>query len=107
MKKIFDDFTHCYSLSKTLRFRLIPQLKTSENIKKYNIISDGEKRSNNYHDVKPLFDRCHRQFIDLSLKDFEQIESLCRQRQMHLKLSKGYSFRILPALHKGYIHLPF
>ena len=71
MKKIFDDFTHCYSLSKTLRFRLIPQLKTSENIKKYNIISDGEKRSNNYHDVKPLFDRCHRQFIDLSLKDFE------------------------------------
>lgn len=71
MKKIFDDFTHCYSLSKTLRFRLIPQLKTSENIKKYNIISDGEKRSNNYQDVKPLFDRCHRQFIDLSLKDFE------------------------------------
>ena len=68
MKNIFDDFTHCYPISKTLQFSLIPIGKTEEHIKSAGIIEEDRVRSEIYEQVKPLIDRCHRNYIDNSFR---------------------------------------
>lgn len=44
MNTIFDDFTNCYQVSKTLRFSLLAIGKTSEHIKKDGIIAEDAER---------------------------------------------------------------
>ena len=93
----FDSFTNLYSLSKTLRFELIPQGKTKETFEAYiKAITDSEKddeyiareameglayegnllaqdkiRDTDYKIVKKVFDEYHRDFIKKALEDFE------------------------------------
>ncbi len=67
MKNIFADFTHCYSVSKTLRFSLLPQGKTLENTEKFGIISEGEEKSKLYKEAKVIFDKCHKAYIEEAL----------------------------------------
>ena len=66
MKKI-DKFTNKYSISKTLRFRLIPQGKTLEYFNKRYLASDVE-RSDEYQIVKEYIDRYHKTFIEKKIK---------------------------------------
>ncbi len=64
----FADFTHKYQVSKTLRFELIPQGKTLENLKKMDLVAEDKARSENYKALKPVIDRIYKYFIEESLK---------------------------------------
>ena len=52
MRGLYDDFTNLYSVSKTLRFELIPQGETKDNIEKEGLIEEDFIRSDNYKKVK-------------------------------------------------------
>lgn len=67
MRKI-DKFTNQYPLSKTLRFRLIPQGKTEENFDTMEMLQEDEQRAEDYGKVKGMIDRYHKKFIEDSLK---------------------------------------
>ena len=69
MKK-FNDFTKVYSLSKTLRFELIPIAGTKEAIAKSGIIEQDRHRDIVYEEAKDIIDRYHKYFIDSVLDDF-------------------------------------
>lgn len=62
-------FTNLYSLSKTLRFELIPQRETLENIKKSGILEQDDNRAEKYKRVKQIIDEYHKCFIEKSLKN--------------------------------------
>jgi len=64
-----SEFTKKYQVQKTLRFELIPQGKTLENLKRSRFLSDDEKRSENYKKAKPVIDKIYKQFIENSLTD--------------------------------------
>lgn len=63
MKKI-DSFTNCYSLSKTLRFKLIPVGETQKNFELNNMLEKDEQRAEYYTKAKKLIDGYHRYYID-------------------------------------------
>lgn len=67
----FDKFIHQYQVSKTLRFALIPQGETLENItkNKNNVLQEDDERQKNYEKVKPILDRIYKVFAEESLKD--------------------------------------
>lgn len=52
MSNIYSNFTKQYSVSKTLRFELIPQGKTLINIQNNQIINEDEQRAEDYERVK-------------------------------------------------------
>ena len=79
-KSVFDDYTKQYSVSKTLKFELIPQGETLENILKTGVLGEDEHRQESYKKVKKLIDEYHKVFIS------EALEGL------HLDLSR---FKIL------------
>ena len=68
---VFNQFTGLYSLSKTLRFDLIPIDKTLENIEKKGLIAQDEQRAREYEQVKDIIDRYHKQFIKMCLSNFK------------------------------------
>ena len=55
-KKLFDQMTSLYSLSKTLRFELKPVGRTLENLDNNKIVSNDIKKAIAYKDNKPLLD---------------------------------------------------
>ncbi len=59
-------FTNLYSLSKTLRFELIPQGKTLENIQKSGILEQDNSRAEKYEKIKKIIDDYHKFFIEKS-----------------------------------------
>ena len=61
------NFTNLYSLSKTLRFELIPQGKTLEHIQEKGLLSQDEKRAESYKKVKKIIDEYHKEFIEKAL----------------------------------------
>lgn len=63
MKKI-DQFTNCSSMSKTMRFGLIPIGATYENFLNKHLLDEDEERAEIYPDVKKLMDSYHKKFID-------------------------------------------
>lgn len=70
MKTIFDDFTKKYSVSKTLRFGLIPQGKTKEHIKSQKFLEDDEDLAKKYKQAKKIIDEYHKEFISNKLSSF-------------------------------------
>lgn len=66
MKKI-DHFINQYSLSKTLRFSLIPVGKTEENFEKKMLLQEDEKRAADYVEIKQYIDEYHKFFIQAAL----------------------------------------
>ena len=62
MKKI-DMFKNKYSVSKTIRFRLIPQGNTLANFEK-NYLENDEQRAKEYELVKEYINRYHQAFIE-------------------------------------------
>lgn len=73
MKKI-DKFTNQYSLSKTLRFSLIPIGKTEENFNNALLLEKDKERAQKYDKVKKYIDRYHKHFIDEILSGLQLTE---------------------------------
>ena len=69
-------YTNLYPVSKTLRFRLIPQGKTLENFEKNKIGESDERREAEYALVKKMMDNYHKQFIDKSMNSFSFSDSM-------------------------------
>lgn len=60
---LFEDFTHLYPLSKTVRFELKPIGRTLEHIHAKNFLSQDETMADMYQKVKVILDDYHRDFI--------------------------------------------
>ena len=64
IKKI-DSFINQYQLSKTLRFKLIPQGETLANFKKNNILEADKNRADNFNAIRKFADELlHKSFIE-------------------------------------------
>lgn len=78
---VFKDFTNCTPVQKTLRFKLIPQGKTLENIKNSGFLERDEKRYQDSKIVQGFIDDLCREFIDNALEavhidNWEKLEEL-------------------------------
>ncbi|MBP7218971.1 MAG: type V CRISPR-associated protein Cas12a/Cpf1 [Paludibacteraceae bacterium] len=71
MKESLSHFSGLYSLSKTLRFELIPQGKTLDYIQKNGLLSQDEHRADSYKLVKKIIDEYHKAFIEQALDGLE------------------------------------
>lgn len=71
MKESLSHFSGLYSLSKTLRFELIPQGKTLDYIHKNGLLSQDEHRADSYKLVKKIIDEYHKAFIEKALDGLE------------------------------------
>ena len=60
-----------FSLSKTLRFALIPVGKTEVNFDMAQVLRSDERRAELYAKVKSYIDSYHRAFIEKSLSTFK------------------------------------
>ena len=69
MKKI-DQFINQYSLSKTLRFKLIPVGDTLKNFELKHMLDQDKERAENYSKVKKFIDAYHRVYIEKVLSAF-------------------------------------
>lgn len=74
-----ENFTNKYSLSKTLRFELIPQGKTLHYIQKNGLLKQDEERTESYKKVKKIIDEYHKYFIKKSLENFKLNQELLQQ----------------------------
>lgn len=78
----YTDFTNQFPLQKTLRFELIPQGKTEEQIRETRneegatLLERDHKRAENYQNAKKIIDIYHRYHIEeaLSLVDFKNLD---------------------------------
>lgn len=64
---IYNEFTHKYKLSKTLRFQLIPQGETQHFLEEHKVVEKDTRKDEAYQQLKPLIDNLHREFINVSL----------------------------------------
>lgn len=71
MSNLYSNLHNFYSVQKTLRFELIPQGKTLENMEKSEILKSDEHRAEIYSKVKKYCDEYHKIFIDKCLKNVE------------------------------------
>lgn len=85
---IYDKFTNLYSLSKTLRFELIPQGKTLENMKDNHVIEDDKKRAESYKKAKKLIDEYHKSFINECMENYE-IDNRDLEQYYHMYMDKN------------------
>lgn len=68
-------FTNLYTLSKTLRFELIPIGKTLEYVQQNGLLTQDEQRADSYKKVKKIIDEYHKAFIERVLCNFKlQVE---------------------------------
>lgn len=65
-----NEFINKYSISKTLRFSLIPIGKTAENFDSKLLLIEDEKRAEEYIKVKGYMDRYYRSFNERILNSF-------------------------------------
>ncbi len=78
------NFVNKYSLSKTLRFELIPQGKTLEHIQVKGLLTQDEQRANDYQQVKKIIDEYHKEFIEKALVGL-QLEKLEEYQNFYTK----------------------
>ncbi len=84
---MIEQFTNRYSLSRTLRFSLLPVGKTEENFNN-NFLSEDEKRSENCKKVKGYMDEYHKAFIEDVLNK-TKIDSLNEYSSLYFKPNKS------------------
>lgn len=65
-----ESLCHLYPVTKTLRFSLLPQGNTLQNIISNGFLDRDEQLAKSYPIVKKIFDDYHKQFIDRALSDF-------------------------------------
>lgn len=88
--KDFLGFTNQFSLTKTLRFDLIPQGRTLENIQKKGLLEHDENLGNESARVKALIDGYHKHFIDMVLKNLELDWTLLEQGLIDFSSNRDY-----------------
>ncbi len=94
MKNTLENFTNKYSLSKTLKFELIPTPKTLENIEKKGLISTDENRAESYKKVKKIIDEYHKYFISIALENLK-LSNLYEFSELYNKNNKTDEDKIL------------
>jgi len=62
-KSVWDEFTGKYELSKTLRFELKPVGETQKMLEENDVFEKDRIRKEKYENIKPWFDRLHREFV--------------------------------------------
>lgn len=87
MKNLLSDFTNQYSLSKTLRFELIPIGKTKQFIEEKELLNQDEERAEDYKLLKKIIDEYHKGFIEEALKNF-QLSNLSDYLTFYMKKEK-------------------
>jgi CRISPR-associated protein Cpf1 len=83
------NFINLYQLSKTLRFELIPQGKTKENIETKGLLKKDKDRAESYQLMKKTIDGFHKHFIELAmsqvnlthLQKFEELYNTSSERK--------------------------
>lgn len=86
--KNMKEFTNLYQLSKTLRFELIPQGKTLENIQENGLLSQDVQRAEHYKKVKKIIDEYHKSFIKKSLGQYKINPELLENYFYYYKLNR-------------------
>lgn len=64
-----SEFTNKYSLSKTLKFELIPQPETLKHIHNKGFLKQDEQRAESYKKMKKIIDEFHKYFIELAMQN--------------------------------------
>lgn len=72
MNKTLADFTGLYQIQKTLRFSLIPQGKTLENLEKSGLLASDQKRADYYQRTKDIIDKYHKKVLQDSLSGIKK-----------------------------------
>lgn len=67
----FQDFTNLYSLSKTLRFELIPTKETLSNMESKGFLSIDKQRAEDYKRAKLIIDDYHKKYIESCLASLD------------------------------------
>lgn len=88
MKKI-DNFINCYTLSKTLRFSLIPVGETEANFKKSRMLNRDIERSEDYKEVKKLIDNYYKECINNKLGDYSFSLDIKEYSELYYKTNKS------------------
>lgn len=86
-KQLFAGFVNQYSVSKILRFELIPQGKTKEFIENKGFIIQDEGRADKYKKVKNIIDEYHKEFIEKALSELK-LTRLSDYLVLYLKTDK-------------------
>lgn len=86
---IRNNYINKYDLQKTLRFSLIPQGKTLENIEKFGVLNVDEKRAEKYKVVKKLIDSKHKAFIEKCLHHLSLGDELLIYYNLYRNKSKS------------------
>ena len=96
------EFTNLYPVSKTLRFKLIPEGKTWENFEKDHVMNADEERADDFLKAKAVLDRCHRSFIEECLQGYElpYLEDYC-QMYFEGKTNTDEFFKIRSEMRKS------
>ena len=93
MSALFEEFTNCYPLSKTLRFSLRPIGKTRDFIKERGLLQEDEELSKKYKYAKKIIDEYHKDFIDRKLRDFsfdkKDLKKIFDQYEKHQRCSSS------------------
>ena len=76
-----------YSITKTMRFSLIPVGKTEENFNAKLLLEEDKKRAEEYPKVKKYIDRYHRQFINTALSNLV-LDNLKEYADLYYKTQK-------------------
>jgi len=84
---IYDNYTNKYSLSKTLRFELIPQGRTQEFIERNGILDEDKERAEDYKRVKKILDEYYKDFFDKALRRL-QLKNLDIYYSLYVKKEK-------------------
>ena len=85
-----EQFINRYSLSKTLRFSLIPVGKTEENFDANNLLENDSKRAEDYEKVKGYIDRYHKSYIESVLPNV-RLEDIPAYAELYWKSRKSES----------------
>ena len=85
-----EKFINRYSLSKTLRFSLIPVGKTEENFDANNLLEKDSKRAEDYEKVKGYIDRYHKAYIESVLPNV-RLEGVNVYAELYWKSGKSES----------------
>lgn len=85
-----EQLINCYSLSKTLRFSLIPVGKTEDNFNKKLLLESDKQRAENYENVKSYIERFHKEYIKSALAN-ARIEKINEYAALYWKSNKDDS----------------
>ena len=85
----YEQFINQYPVSKTLKFRLIPQGATEENFKARHYLDSDAQRAKDYALVKKMIDRYHKGFIERSLQKLGSLIGLSEYADLYYRTDKA------------------